>query len=583
MDSEEFRRAALSSIDEIVKYYDHISERRVVSTVEPGYLREILPNEAPDKGERWEDIQKDIEAKIMPGITHWQHPSFHAFFPCASSYPSMLGELYSAALSGACFNWICSPAVTELETIVLDWLAKLLGLPATFLSTGPTNGGGVIQGSASEAVLTAMVAAREKYLHEKLPPRPQGQNDDDDVDQEREDALAHLRARMVALGSSMAHSSTRKAAKVLGLRFETIAVTDGHVSSSPPGTSDARGADMTTGKGGYALTGPALLAKLRDCRARGLEPFFLTATLGTTDTCAVDDFSGIAEALAQFRAECREGPGGDGAGEVWVHVDAAYAGTALVCPEVQDAIGVRGTARDTSAQIENETGTPKAANVTARSGVFDTFHSFDTNMHKWLLTHFDASCLYVRDRSWFVRALGVGQAVYHNAASSGGLVTDYREWQIPLGRRFRALKIWFVLRSFGAEGLRAHIRRTARLGALFAELLLSEEAQGMFELLAGPRFALTVFRMAGRGPSRAMAGKGKVEGEETEKNTLTRKLYEKINHSGKVWVTSTVLEGRFAIRFMTGVWKTEEEHVRMAHSLFVDLAREVLAEQPTAN
>ncbi|KAK3369088.1 pyridoxal phosphate-dependent transferase [Lasiosphaeria ovina] len=500
MDSNGFRDAAISSIEEIIGYYDNIETRNVVSTVEPGYLRKLLPTEAPAQGEPWTDIQKDIEAKILPGITHWQHPGFHAFFPCATSYPSILGELYSAALSGACFNWICSPAVTELETIVLDWLAKLLGLPDCYLSTGPTRGGGVIQGSASEAVLTAMVAAREKYLRETVPADLDGDA--------RDDAIAHKRSRMVALATTTTHSSTKKAAIILGVRFMAIPV---------------RAEDN------YALSGPVLAQALADCRARNLEPFFLTATLGTTDTCAVDDFAGITSALADFV------PAG-APGEVWVHLDAAYAGAALVCPEVQ-----------------------AATNIALVAG----FHSFDMNMHKWLLTNFDASCLYVRNREWFVRALTVNQAVYGNAASDGGLVTDYREWQIPLGRRFRSLKVWFVLRSYGADGLRAYIRRTTKLGEDFASWLRARP--DLFEIMTGPSFALTVFRMVGKPGS-----------SEDERNALTKTLCDAVNATGRMWVTSTVLNGRFGIRMMTGVRTTEKEHVEAAFQTLVGAAEEIL-------
>lgn len=468
-----------------------------MSTVEPGYLRKLLPDEAPREGEAWTDIQKDIEAKILPGITHWQHPGFHAFFPCATSYPSILGEMYSAALSGACFNWICSPAVTELETIVLDWLAKALGLPPCFLSTGPTNGGGVIQGSASEAVLTAMVAAREKYLRETVPATLVGDA--------RDDAIALKRSRMVALATTTTHSSTKKAAIILGLRFLTI----------PIPASD-----------NYALTAPVLSAALADCRARGLEPFFLTATLGTTDTCAVDDFAGITSALASHISPNQSG-------EVWVHVDAAYAGAALVCPEIQNS---------------------------TRISLIQTFHSFNMNMHKWLLANFDASCLYVRNRAWFVQALSINQAVYTNAASAGGLVTDYREWQIPLGRRFRSLKIWFVLRSYGIAGLQEYIRRTIKLGEGFAASV--RERGDLFELVSGPSFALTVFRVVGS--------------DEEERSERTRRLYERVNASGKMWVTSTVLDGRFAIRFMTGVRTTGEVHVQRAVETLVREAEGVV-------
>jgi aromatic-L-amino-acid decarboxylase len=451
-----------------------------------------------------------MEAKIMPGITHWSHPGFHAFFPCATSYPSILGELYSSALSGACFNWICSPAVTELETIVLDWLAKILGLPSCFLSTGPTRptrGGGVIHGSASEAILTAMVAARDKYLDETTYP-PNG-------DIGNEDGIAETRARqqsrMVALATTLTHSSARKAAMIVGVRFRAIPV---------------RAED------GYALTKEGLATALRECIAEGLEPFFLAATLGTTDVCSVDDFAGISEALET----CAVGKPGR-AGEIWVHVDAAYAGAALVCPEVQ---------RQT--QIE----------------LVGRFHSFNMNMHKWLLVNFDASCFFVRDREWLVRALSVNQAVYGNKASDGGLVTDYREWQIPLGRRFRSLKIWFVLRSYGVKGLQEYIRRTIKLGEEFADALRSRP--DLFEIVTGPSFALTVFRLAAKTKRASLQ----------QRNALTKELYDKVNATGKIWLTSTELDGKFAIRLMTGVRTTQKEHVETAFNTLVEVAQEVM-------
>ncbi|KAL2259252.1 hypothetical protein VTK26DRAFT_7128 [Humicola hyalothermophila] len=504
MDSKAFREAAAAGIDDVVNYFENLGSRDVVSSVEPGYLRKLLPSEAPQEGEPWADIHKDLETKIMPGITHWNHPGFHAFFPCGTSYPSILGELYSSTLTSAAFNWICSPAVTELETVVLDWLAKILGLPACYLSTGPTRGGGVIHGSASEAVLTAMVAARDKYLRETVAPRA-----DFPDDEAHEDAVWRARSRMVALATTATHSSAKKAARILGCRFRAIPV---------------RAED------GYALTREGLAAALRECREQGLRPFFLAATLGTTDTCAVDDFAGIAAALADHIA-----PGQPG--EVWVHVDAAYAGAALVCPEVQEA---------------------------TRISLIEKFHSFDMNMHKWLLVNFDASCFFVRNRDWLVQALSVNQAVYGNKASDGGLVTDYREWQIPLGRRFRSLKIWFVLRSYGVRGLQEYIRRTTKLGAEFAASVRSRP--DLFEIVTEPRFALTVFRMVGRSEGASLE----------ERNALTKELYDRVNATGHMWTTSTQLDGRLAIRLMTGVKLTEKEHVERAFRTVVEIAEELL-------
>lgn len=486
-----------------------------------------------------------------------QSPNFFAFFPCPASYPSILGELYSAAFTGACFNWICSPAVTELETVVLDWLAQALGLPATYLATGPTRGGGVIQGTASEAVLTAMVAARDKYLTETLPSPSYSsssstsstqltEQEKEKQEEEYEDRLMRKRSKLVALGSVACHSSTKKAAKILGIRYLAVP------------------ADSSTN---YAITAPALRETLRTCRTRGWEPFFLTAALGTTDTCAVDDMGAIVEVLAEFskdfpiassstssstttttttttttanettRPKETDIPPIRRKGEIWVHVDAAYAGAALVTPEAQQAVGVHHLRH---------------------------FASFNVNMHKWLLTNFDASCLFVADRRWLEDAMSSELHVYRNTYSDGGLVTDYRNWQIPLGRRFRSLKVWFVLRSYGIAGLQAYIRRGVALGETFAGWLAGRK--DLFEILTGPVFALTVFRMAPEGTS-----------EET-RNVFTKRLCDEVNKSGRIWVTGTVLEGQSAIRFMTANQMTEEEHVRKAWEFIEATADKIVKE-----
>lgn len=253
-----------------------------------------------------------------------------AFFPATVTYPSILGEIYSAAFNAPAFNWLCSPACTELETVVLDWVAKMLGLPDVFLSNGA--GGGVIQGSASEAIVVAMVAARERAVRSALeaeglePARP---DDSTERIEAREDRAAEIRGRLVALGSEQSHSSTQKAANILGTRFRTV----------PAGAAT-----------GYRMTGEALRKELARLKARGLIPFYVTATLGTTATCAVDEF----EELAAVRRENEN---------LWVHVDAAYAGAALVCEELREA---------------------------ARARWLGEFDSFNMNMHKWLLVNFDA-------------------------------------------------------------------------------------------------------------------------------------------------------------------------------------------------
>ncbi|KAI5803334.1 pyridoxal phosphate-dependent transferase [Peziza echinospora] len=490
MDSQQFKKAAYAAIDQIAEYYDTIGERRVLPEVEPGYLRPLLPEGPPQDGEAWEAIQKDLTEKIMPGLTHWQSPNFLAFFPANSTYPGILGEMYSAAFTCAAFNWICSPAVTELETVVLDWLCKLINLPPCFLSTSSTGGGGVIQGSASEAVVTVMVAARDRYLAHCV----EGITDE----KERERIIAEKRGKLVALGSEHVHSCTQKAALISGVRYEKVKV------------------DKE-----YRLRGDELTKTLERLRGEGWEPFFMTCTLGTTSTCAVDAFDELA-VVAQANPQ------------LWVHVDAAYAGAALICPEFQHL--TKG---------------------------FEHFDSFDMNMHKWLLVNFDASCLFVRSRKPLLDALSITPAYLRNEFSSSGLVTDYRDWQIPLGRRFRALKIWFVMRTYGVSGLQAHIRRTIGIGEVFAALVRSMPE--VFEIAAEPAFGLTVFTVR----PEVLGGAVIEDAEERVKvgNELTKEVYEAVNASGEIYVTSTLLGGVYAIRVVTGSPAAEERYIKRAFDI----------------
>jgi aromatic-L-amino-acid/L-tryptophan decarboxylase len=421
-----------------------------------------------------------------------------AFFPANSTFPGMLGELYSAAFTAPAFNWICSPAVTELETIVLDWLANLLNLPACYLSS--SHGGGVIQGSASEAIVTVMVAARDKYLRETTSHLS---------GEELEDAIAHKRSKMVALGSEAAHSSTHKAALIAGVRYRSVPVSR---------------------ENNFSMTGTDLDEVLAQCKAQGLEPFYLTTTLGTTSTCAVDDFASIASTLSRLAPPNMPG-------EIWVHVDAAFAGAALVCPEYQ--------------------------HLTAS---FEHFHSFDMNMHKWLLTNFDASCLYVRKRKDLIDALSITPSYLRNEFSESGLVTDYRDWQIPLGRRFRSLKIWFVLRTYGVKGLQAHIRKHVKLGETFAGLLKTRK--DLFEIITDASFALTVFNIV-----------PKVAGKKAQ-DEITKEVYEMVNKRGEIYITSSVVGGVYAIRVVSANPAAEEKYIHKAFDILVETAEELRDGKP---
>lgn len=438
----------------------------------------------------------------------------------------MLGELYSAAFTGPAFNWLCSPAVTELETVVLDWLARLLNLPECYLSEG--EGGGVIQGSASETVVTVMVAARERYLNAAC----QGLEGE-----EMEEKKAKVRGRLVALGSEQSHSSIAKAAIIAGVRYKSIS---------------------TRMEDDLAMTGEGLRATLEECKRENLEPFHLTTTLGTTATCAIDRFSEIAHLAS---TSCPK---------LWIHVDAAYAGAALVCEEYQ--------------------------NLTAP---FSAFDSFNINMHKWLLTAFDASCLYIKRRRELTDALSIMPSYLRNDYSDKGLVTDYRDWQIPLGRRFRSLKIWFVLRTYGVNGLKEHIRNHIRLGEMFHGLVKSRP--DLFKVLAPPAFALTVLTImppengSGKPEPNSRLTNGEVEGSahvkaplgeteiikspvtEDQANVLTQDVYERINAEGKIFLTSSVIKGVYAIRVVSANPKADEEHLRRAFKILVNTTELVLS------
>ncbi|KAI9778823.1 MAG: hypothetical protein M1835_004834 [Candelina submexicana] len=428
-----------------------------------------------------------------------------AFFPASSTYPGMLGELYSSAFTAAAFNWLCSPAITELETIVLDWLAKILALPECFLSSG--EGGGVIQGSASEATVTVMVAARDRYLRNATKDRE---------GEEKDRMTGELRAKLVALGSEMSHSSAQKAALIAGVKYRDV---------------------PTKKEDNFRMMGDAFRQTLEQCESEGLIPFWLMANLGTTATCAVDDFEGIAKTLKDYP-------------EVWTHVDAAYAGAALVCEEYQHY-----------------------------SKHLAAFDSFDVNMHKWLLTNFDASCLYIQHRRHLTSALSITPSYLRNPFSDSGLVTDYRDWQIPLGRRFRALKIWFVMRTYGVEGLKAHIRSTIKLGEIFHSLVLSRP--DLFRVLTPPAFALTVFTVVPqqRGDDRNGFRVDMGKKSDVDANSLTKGVYEMINERGEIFLTSSVIGGTYAIRVVSANPKAEEKYVRNAFEIIVRTAEEVLRRQ----
>jgi aromatic-L-amino-acid decarboxylase len=410
MSAEEFRRHGHALIDWLADYWDGVEQHPVLSEVEPGWVRSQLPDAAPEQPEPFEDVLADLDRIVMPGVTHWQNPSWFAFFPANVSPPSVLAELASAGLGVQGMLWATSPACTEIETQVMDWLVDLLDLPQGWKTT--SKGGGVLQVSASDSTHTALVVARHLAAQRGVP-----------VEQ------------MVAYASAQAHSSIEKGANVAGY---------GHVRLIEVDTDQAMRVD-------------ALRNAIAADRAAGLTPTFVCSAVGTTGTTGVDPVRAIGE-LA--RAE-----------GMWHHVDAAYAGTAMICPEFrhhQDGL--------------------------------ELVDSYTFNPHKWMMVNFDCSAFFVADRAPLIDCLSILPPYLKNEASESGAVIDYRDWHVPLGRRFRSLKLWWVLRSYGADGIRRMVRHHV---ALADDLAARIDADPRFELVAPHPFALVCFRCtAGRGSQR---------------------------------------------------------------------------------
>jgi aromatic-L-amino-acid decarboxylase len=455
MTPEEFRRYGHEVVDWIAGYWAGLEQHRVTPDVRPGEIAAKLPAGPPESGEGFAGILADLDRLITPGLTHWQHPAFFGYFPANTSGPSVLGDLVCAGLGVQGMLWSTGPAATEVETVTLDWLADLLDLPAKFRSAA--TGGGVIQDSASSAVLVATLAA----LH-----RASG----------GQWRSAGIHGRYTAYTSTQGHSSIEKAARLAGLGDEGVRLID---------VDEA-----------YAMRPEALRAALAADRAAGAVPALVVATIGTTSTTAVDPLTEIGEICREYG--------------VWLHVDAAYAGAAATCPEL----------RWTHAGLEH-----------ADSYCFDP--------HKWLLTGFDCDAFWVADRAELIQALTVLPEYLRNAATESGAVIDYRDWQVPLGRRFRALKLWFVLRWYGAEGLRAHIRSGVALAERFAEWVRADDR---FEIVAAHPFSLVCFRLRG--------------GDEANERLLRA-----VNATGQAYLTHTRAGGRYVLRMAIGAPFTQERHV----------------------
>ena len=469
MSPDEFRRAGHRLIDWIADYLVNVERYPVQSRVEPGEVRAKLPAAAPERPEPFDRWMEDVERIVVPGLTHWQHPGFFAYFPANASGPAILGDLLSSGLGVQGMLWSTSPACTEVETHVLDWLVPALGLPEAFLST--STGGGVIQDTASSAMVCAIVAARDRATGGlagkaglQACPRP-----------------------LVAYASTQTHSIMSKGLRIAGLGEENLRLIE----------VDER----------FAMRPDRLEAAIRDDLAAGRLPFLCCATVGTTSSLAVDPVPAIGRICREYA--------------IWMHVDAAFAGVAPICPEFRHL----------------------------HDGV-ELADSYGFNPHKWMLTNFDCHCFWVADRARLVSSLSVLPEFLRNSATASGKVIDYRDWQVPLGRRFRSLKLWWVLRHYGLEGIRAYVRFHVGLAGRFERHVRGDDR---FEIAAPRELSLVCFRLK-------------------EGDAANERLLERLNRSGVAFLSHTRLDGKYTLRFALGATSVEERHVDAAWDAIRGLA-----------
>jgi aromatic-L-amino-acid decarboxylase len=458
MTPEEFRQRGHAMVDWIADYHSRIESFPVLSQVKPGQIRAALPENPPAQGESFDALLKDVDRVILPGVTHWQSPNFFAYFPCNASGPGILGDLLSSGLGVQGMLWSTSPACTELETHVLDWLVGMLGLPEKFLSS--SRGGGVIQDTASSAVLCALLAARERATNYSSNKKG-------------------CDGKLVAYASTQTHSSLEKAAMIAGLGVENLRLIE----------VDEK----------FAMRPKALARQVEADKKAGLTPCFVCATIGTTSSNGMDPIAAIAEVCRQH--------------SLWLHVDAAMSGTAMLCPEFR--------------YLQN--------------GV-ELADSYNFNPHKWMFTSFDCNCFWVADRKALIQTLSILPEYLRNQASESGSVIDYRDWHIQLGRRFRSLKLWFVIRHYGVEGLQHHIREHVRLAQQFAEWVRNDDG---FEIAAPAPLNLVCFRHKGG-------------------DAANQIIMDRLNRSGDLYLTHTKLNGKMTLRMCVGQTNTQTRHVKRA-------------------
>jgi len=471
MNSDEFRKYGHEVVDWIAEYFDNIESYPVKSQVTPGYIFEQLPNHAPDKAESMDSILEDFKKIIMPGITHWQSPNFFGYFPANNSFPSILGEMLTSALGSQCMVWLTSPAAAELEEKVMNWLKDMLSLPGEFH--------GVIQDTASTATLVSLLTAREKFANYKI----------------NSDGIDTQNYRVYC--STEAHSSIEKAVKIAGIGKNNLVKIP---------------VDST-----FSMSVDLLEEAIQKDIDNGYKPISVVAAFGSTGTTSIDPIKEIGEICRKFN--------------IWYHIDAAFAGSALILQEMKHLC----------------------------NGI-EFADTFVFNPHKWLFTNFDCSAYFVKDKEALIRTFEIMPE--YLKTNYDNHVNNYRDWGIQLGRRFRALKLWFVIRSYGIDGLREKLREHIRLANIIKNKI---ENSKDFELLAPVLFNTICFRLK------------PVNINDVERlNLINEKLIESLNNSGKVFFTHTKLNGKYTIRLVIGQTNVDEKHVLSAWEMIKEEAEIIL-------